>query len=51
MFGFIGPFEFGIILLLVLTIFGPGKLPRVGDSLGKAINNFRRAKNEVDSSE
>jgi sec-independent protein translocase protein TatA len=46
MFGNIGPWELGFILIIVLLIFGPGKLPQVGQSLGKAIQNFRKAKDE-----
>ncbi len=49
MFGFIGnfgPWELIIILVIVLIIVGPGKLPQVGQSLGKAIQSFRKAKDE-----
>ncbi|HZK44382.1 MAG TPA: twin-arginine translocase TatA/TatE family subunit [Syntrophomonadaceae bacterium] len=31
---------------MVLIIFGPGKLPKVAESMGKAINGFKKAKNE-----
>lgn len=51
MLGFIGnfgPWELGIILLIVLFIFGPGKLPQVGQSLGKALNSFKRAREGED---
>lgn len=47
MFGFIGnfgPWELGLILVIVLVIFGPGKLPKVGESLGKAMQSFKKAK-------
>lgn len=49
MFGFIGnfgPWELILILVIVLIIVGPGKLPQVGQSLGKALQNFRKAKDE-----
>lgn len=49
MFGLIGnfgPWEIGFILVIVLIIFGPGKLPKVAESMGKAINGFKKAKNE-----
>ncbi len=36
-----GPMEWGIILVIVLVIFGAGKLPQVGGNLGKAIRNFK----------
>lgn len=35
--------ELLIILLIVLLIFGAGKLPQIGDALGKSIRNFKRA--------
>jgi len=44
MFGLIphiGPTELILILALALIIFGPGKLPDVGKSLGKTIREFR----------
>jgi twin arginine-targeting protein translocase, TatA/E family len=44
MLGNIGPWEIGFILIIVLIIFGPGKLPQLGESLGKAIHSFRSAR-------
>ena len=35
--------EMIIILLIVLLIFGAGKLPEIGDALGRSIKNFKRA--------
>lgn len=49
MFGLIGnfgPWELLLILVIVLIIVGPGKLPQVGQSLGKALQNFKKAKEE-----
>lgn len=47
--GGIGLPELIIILVIVLVIFGAGKLPQLGDALGKGIRNFRNAtKNEED---
>jgi len=40
MFG-IGMQELLIILVLVLIVFGAGKLPQVGEALGKGIRNFK----------
>lgn len=34
--------ELLIILVIVLLIFGAGKLPAIGDALGRSIKNFRR---------
>jgi|KBSSwiStaDraftv2_1062776.scaffolds.fasta_scaffold1052727_2 sec-independent protein translocase protein TatA len=36
----IGPLEIGILLLVVLLIFGPKKLPQLGSSLGQSIRGF-----------
>ena len=49
-FGFlpsVGPWELILILAIALIIFGPGKLPDVGRSLGKSIKEFKNASNEV----
>ncbi len=43
MFGSIGMPELIIILVIALIIFGPRKLPELGKSLGKSINEFKRA--------
>lgn len=57
MFGFIGnigPWELILVLVIVLVIFGPGKLPKVGESLGKALQSFKKAKDDeedMDSNE
>lgn len=43
----LGPMELVVILVLALLIFGPGKLPEVGQALGKSLNEFRRAARAV----
>jgi sec-independent protein translocase protein TatA len=43
----IGPFELLLVLILALLILGPGKLPEVGQALGKTIREFRRASTDV----
>jgi sec-independent protein translocase protein TatA len=35
------------LLIIVLIIFGPGKLPQIGGAVGQAINEFRRASSEL----
>lgn len=45
MFGFGMP-ELIIILVILLVIFGPGKLPQLGASLGGAIRSFKKAADE-----
>jgi sec-independent protein translocase protein TatA len=45
MFG-IGMTELLIIMVIVLVIFGAGKLPEIGQGMGKAIGNFRKSVRE-----
>jgi sec-independent protein translocase protein TatA len=45
--------ELVLILIIVVVVFGSTKLPQLGDGLGKAIKNFKRAvnsENEIDVS-
>ncbi len=44
--GRIGPFELLIILVIVLLVFGAGKLPEIGGAIGKSIREFKRAQKE-----
>jgi sec-independent protein translocase protein TatA len=37
------PVDSGVILVVCLVIFGPGKLPEIGQALGKGIRDFQRA--------
>lgn len=46
MIGGLGMTELIVILVIVLVIFGAGKLPEVGNALGKGIKNFKSAVNE-----
>ena len=41
-----GPMELGIILLIVLVIFGPKNLPKIGSALGKTVKNVREGMEE-----
>ena len=41
--GGFGPLELTIILVIILIIFGAGKLPEIGAGLGKGIKNFKNA--------
>lgn len=47
MFGFGMP-EMVIILVIALVVFGPAKLPQLGQSLGGAIRSFKKGINEDD---
>ncbi len=42
MFG-IGVPELIVILVIALVVFGPGKLPEIGNALGKGIRDFKKA--------
>lgn len=46
MFG-LGTQELLIILVLVMIIFGAGKLPQVGGALGKGLRNFKKGMNDT----
>ena len=50
MFGFGMP-ELIVILVIVLVVFGAGKLPEIGGALGKSIRNFKRASDGKDEIE
>ncbi len=43
----VGMPELIIILVIALIIFGPRKLPELGRSLGRSLNEFKRASNEL----
>ena len=47
MFGSIGMPELIIILVIALIIFGPRKLPELGKSLGKSLNEFKKASQDL----
>ncbi|MDA8090287.1 MAG: twin-arginine translocase TatA/TatE family subunit [Nitrospiraceae bacterium] len=49
--GLLQPVHLIIVLVIVLLIFGPGKLPQIGAGLGKSIRDFKKAlagKDEID---
>jgi sec-independent protein translocase protein TatA len=43
-----GPWEIGLILVVILIIFGVGKLPQVGGAIGKGLREFRKARSGID---
>ena len=48
MFGSLGFTEFVLILVIVLIIFGAGKLPQLGEGVGKAIKGFKKSVQEAE---
>ena len=46
--GLFQPMHLIIILVIVLVIFGPGKIPQIGSSVGKVIREFKRAANDLE---
>ena len=47
--GPIGMPEMLVILVIALVVFGPRKLPELGRSLGRSLNEFKKASNELRS--
>lgn len=43
----LGPLEIGVILVVVLLIFGPSKLPQLGSSVGKMLRGFKKEMKEL----
>jgi sec-independent protein translocase protein TatA len=41
--GWIGPWEIAILLVIVLLVFGPKRLPEMGKSLGKGMREFKNS--------
>jgi sec-independent protein translocase protein TatA len=48
MFG-LGTTELILILVIVLIVFGAGKLPEIGSAMGKAIKSFKKTVSETES--
>lgn len=48
MFRNFGALEIGLILVIVILVFGAGKLPQVGEALGKSIRGFKRSMRSED---
>ena len=49
--GLLQPMHLLVLLGIVLIIFGPGKLPELGSSIGKALRGFKKAVEEKDPKE
>lgn len=46
MFG-LGGAEMGVLLIIVLLIFGPSQIPKMARSIGEAMREFRKAQREI----
>lgn len=44
----IGPWEIALILVIILIVFGVGKLPQVGGAIGKGLHAFRKGQRGED---
>lgn len=47
----VGPLELGIILVIIIIIFGVGKLPEIGGALGRGIREFRETARDPEEEE
>lgn len=45
----VGPWELAIILVIIVIIFGVGKLPEIGGALGKGIREFKESSTDPDA--
>lgn len=44
----LGPTELLVLLVVMVFIFGPKRIPEIGESVGKALSGFRKATREED---
>ncbi len=42
-----GPMELGVILVIALIVFGPGKLPEIGAQIGKGVRDFKAVTSDL----
>ena len=46
-----GPWEIALVLVIILIVFGVGKLPQVGGAIGKGLRSFRKAQSGEEEEE
>lgn len=46
-----GPFQIIIIVLVILLLFGAGKLPRIMEDMAKGINSFKKGLKDEDNAD
>lgn len=44
----LGPTEVIVLLVIMVFLFGPKRIPEIGESVGKALSSFRKASKEED---
>jgi sec-independent protein translocase protein TatA len=44
----LGPWEIALILVIILIVFGVGRLPQVGSAIGKGLRSFKKAQSGED---
>lgn len=47
----LGPWEIGLVLAIILIVFGVGKLPQVGGAIGKGLRAFKKGQSGEDIEE
>lgn len=45
----LGPWEIGLLLIIMVFAFGPRRIPEIGKSVGEALTSFKKATREMDS--
>lgn len=44
----LGPWEIGLLLIIMVFAFGPRRIPEIGKSVGEALTSFKKATREVE---
>lgn len=44
----LGPAEIAVLLVVMIFVFGPKRIPEIGESVGKALSSFRKASKDED---
>lgn len=44
----LGPTEIGLLIILLIFVFGPKRIPEIGKSVGEALTSFKKATREVE---
>ncbi len=47
----LGPWEIGLLLIIMVFAFGPRRIPEIGKSVGEALTSFKKATREVEEEE